>query len=586
MASTPTALPINFDLYDENEDQVLYITDNVVGEELTLEISNNSNKPTKPKKLAGKASATNHHFELRFRSGVLYNNPAAVKLAGTQFEMFANKDGKGKIKPNADGTLSLYFKAKGSWTMQKGDKVMFQLNQIRAATAGGTRGTRMMLKYKNLLHVGNSAAFSGHKEMHLNIINHQGKKHIPLHVGFIGSNTVLNDGDHPNTLRLRITNCSHKGQTLEAAANSKLVLVAEGGPTSHEWTLATNNQLKGARVEVKYPGEQQAKEEHKFTGATVWEMPFKQLRKNQFIDVLIDDLKTNHPTGHANLYLHYENIPGFWDGQFVAVVEKQPLVFDDQKNVGIGTAEPNAKLEVKGNTKLEDVRINGNILLEPDSSIRVNRTAWEDDKKKFITFLENYKNDTARGQVHLYAPSHYYEPKPLITLAGNYGAGGKVGIDNPEPEAMLDVNGEIKSKKYQFLADNKKNPEQQIDKPEMHIVKLTKKNDPYNVFDDPNDRFVASVAGYYFFSTNISFALGNGFKDPVFPGIIRNGDETDKNSTLILTDPSKITSFFAQSVTSIMSLDQGDFVDVRLYRVKDGRFFITHCSFMGMMISK
>ena len=97
MTTTRSSFPINFDLYDADEEQVLFITDDVAGQELTLEITNTSDKPTTPKKLNGEASATVNHFELVFRPGILYNNPAAVKLESSQFAMFMDKDSNGNI---------------------------------------------------------------------------------------------------------------------------------------------------------------------------------------------------------------------------------------------------------------------------------------------------------------------------------------------------------------------------------------------------------------------------------------------------------------------------------------------------------
>ena len=360
MATTPTSFPIDFDLYNADQEQVLFITDDTAAQELTLEITNTSDKPTSPKPLSGEVSPdpNNHHFELVFRPGVLFNNPASISVEGNEFQMFATTNGSGNIEPNADGTLSLYFKSIANTTLQQGDKLNIVLNQIRAAVAGGTRGTRVMLKYKNLLHAGNSESISGFREMHLNIVNHPGghdnggqgigRSSIPLHVGFVGSNTVLNDGNHPNSLRLRITHVSRKDEPLASGPDSKLVLAAEGGPSSQEWTLATVGQLAAMQVLVTYPNEAQ-QEVPKATGFDEWKMEFKQLQQGEHIDIQINDLVTNHKTGRANLYLYYENIPEYSDGQFVTVVEKSPLVFKD-KNVGIGTTPPTEKLHVKTNT--------------------------------------------------------------------------------------------------------------------------------------------------------------------------------------------------------------------------------------------
>jgi hypothetical protein len=145
MSTSQSSFPIGFDLYNADEEQVLYITDNVAGQELTLEITNTSDQPTTPQLLLGFASETNYHFELQFRPGTVFNNPSAIIVEGTQFEMYANKDNTGAIIPNADGTLSLYFRSTSTWTLNPGERLTIPLNRIRAESGEGTRSTRVLL---------------------------------------------------------------------------------------------------------------------------------------------------------------------------------------------------------------------------------------------------------------------------------------------------------------------------------------------------------------------------------------------------------------------------------------------------------
>ena len=121
--NTPTSFPIGFDLYDEEEEQILFITDDVVGQELTLDITNTSDQPITLQNLTGAASKTNHHFELVFRPGTLYNNPSEVKIEGSNYELFVDKGSDGKIVPNQDGTISLYIKSKNVFTLPEGNKL-------------------------------------------------------------------------------------------------------------------------------------------------------------------------------------------------------------------------------------------------------------------------------------------------------------------------------------------------------------------------------------------------------------------------------------------------------------------------------
>lgn len=169
MPDTPFDFPIDFDFYNEQEETVLFITTNV-DQQMTLEISNTSNTATTLKKLTEEVSATNHHFELVFKPGTIYNT--AIKLDNSaDYEMFINIDGEGNIKPNADANHSLYFKSKSALTLQEGQKIKIRLINIKGNQNAGGRRTRVMLKYQNLLHAGNSTSFSGNIKSNLMLQN-------------------------------------------------------------------------------------------------------------------------------------------------------------------------------------------------------------------------------------------------------------------------------------------------------------------------------------------------------------------------------------------------------------------------------
>jgi hypothetical protein len=121
--------------------------------------------------------------------------------------------------------------------------------------------------------------------------------------------------------------------------------------------------------------------------------------------IYISDIKTSLPSGLTNLYLDYKRIPGFWDGQVVCTIEKAPLLFYDVKDnrqkytrelrVGIGCVKPEAKLEIA--------------LVANDA-----------DTKPLVIRKENVS---------------------YLTVLED----GKVGIGRAAPQALLDVNGEIRA---------------------------------------------------------------------------------------------------------------------------------------------
>ena len=69
------------------------------------------------------------------------------------------------------------------------------------------------------------------------------------------------------------------------------------------------------------------------------------LAPNEAVTLTLSNIISSLPPGQTNLYISYENIPGFWDGQFVVPLEKSPLLYRGN-NVGIGAINPNNQLAV------------------------------------------------------------------------------------------------------------------------------------------------------------------------------------------------------------------------------------------------
>ncbi|QLQ31698.1 MAG: hypothetical protein HZT40_08955 [Candidatus Thiothrix singaporensis] len=69
------------------------------------------------------------------------------------------------------------------------------------------------------------------------------------------------------------------------------------------------------------------------------------------MDIAISDIVTNYPAGMSNVYIRYENIPGYWDGQMVCQIQKSPLVMSGGR-VGVWTEASRERLEVDGNIRL------------------------------------------------------------------------------------------------------------------------------------------------------------------------------------------------------------------------------------------
>jgi hypothetical protein len=207
--------PIAFSLRDEDENYVLYIGDDPRDHHrLNLELRNTSAQIRfkKGEKAADKASEENHHFELVFRNGVLSDK--TLKKLRENKEDVISKDAKEQwdlfCPPSEDsqtGTISVYFLYKDtSKLFGPNTRLVIPLRNISANAGSGARGTRVELKLNQLTYVDETTPITGSRIQHLQIISHLGSRRVPLHVGFVGSNRILNDGSSANTLVLQLMN--------------------------------------------------------------------------------------------------------------------------------------------------------------------------------------------------------------------------------------------------------------------------------------------------------------------------------------------------------------------------------------------
>jgi hypothetical protein len=382
------AHPIAFSLYDENENYVLYIDDDPKDEQrLTLELRNTSARAIRFDNKSEHASQDNYHFELVFRGGalsektlkILGENKGQILRETADWEVFSAGEDK------QTGTTSLYFFHKGGNENFGPDHRLFiPLRNISAAAGTGARGTRIELRLHQLTYVDDTVPITGSRVQHLQIINHLGSRRVPLHVGFVGSHRILNDGVSANTLVLQVMNVLRSEQdttiTLKRATKFLISFDVQSSKEVAPWSLCTEEEIKNletddsiivAKIEnsnvvfsagkpVPDTGQWSVERTDKGLGESpVWGLSPKTdlvLKRDDYIQIYISHIKTSLPSGLTNMYLEYKNIPGFWDGQVVCTIEKAPLLFSPgqdaqgklERRVGINTLTPQNVLDVRG----------------------------------------------------------------------------------------------------------------------------------------------------------------------------------------------------------------------------------------------
>ncbi len=606
--------PVDFELYNQDNQHVLFI-DDLTDQTLFLELRNSSTQDIKLNDIGQTVTSETYHFELQFR-------PETLALASLDQIQVAT-DGW-SLDRAQDGT-ALYLLHQGETTLAAGETIALQLTGMNADGRGGTRGTRVQLVYDNLQYVNENSLLNGSRLQFLDIVNHQGRTNIPLHVGFVGGDTVLSDGISPNTLRLRIANISDSGLSLstgDATTPSSHIKVSfdvqEEGET-REWALTDASTADGVllRVVTKIDGNWVSDPnwrtpEKSNLGQTVeWTITPSEdttLEADGYI-ILELSLVALASIGHANLYINFENIPGYQDEQMVVVVQKSPLLYSNSSvkidgSLGIGTASPKGKLHVTGDLVLGLDEENKKFIFHPRANRDGDFLQIAPDKEdgnwnwgQGITL----RRDGAVG-IGTTSPGDYkLNVKNGNTLLGgaltvqnsvSIGTDGsdsyKLNVDggNTYLGGTLTVEGEISSKRYQFSVDNKYTARDITDTRE-YIIKFTERLDPFNIYN--NNRFEAPTSGYYFFTATVTF-LGRMHGEEgyqwVYFGIYRNGDQQDINTQILALTPREFSVPTAQSITAMMNLNQGDFVDVRLELSEKLKERIQYSSFKGYMISK
>jgi len=373
--------PLDLGLYNDDQQEVLYITDDPAGHNLHLDISNASGQAiTLSAPGNTTAGATNYHFALRFRPGTLssvfqsYLSYAVSTLQGNKpdalsgtLQTFATETttalqaalqqqgwtiGYGQ---EPGGMLALYFLSSQAQTLAPGAKVSVIFPHASAEGTGGARSTRVELNYRQVSLDNNTTFISGHRQNQLTIVNQRGQKNIPLHMSFLGANAILNDGKAQNILTLRITNIlKDSAVSLNPAgssAPSKFVLSfdVQADQEVKDWALGTVSQVRAIHMAPADPGHWSLTPSSGQEEVPEWILtpqPAKTaLAPNEAVTLTLNNIISSLPPGQTNLYVGYENIPGYWDGQFVVPLEKSPLLYRGN-NVGIGTATPHGALEI------------------------------------------------------------------------------------------------------------------------------------------------------------------------------------------------------------------------------------------------
>ncbi len=424
--------PLDFALLNTEGEEVLYLLPAGESQALQLQLSNTAAQniilQAPPNNTPG---TDNHHLELQFRPGTLDNTQLdALEVTSPNWALAATVQ--------ANGTASVYLLSTLRQSIRAGNSLAIDLGGVMTDVAGGTRNTRVAMHYQQMK-VKDDAPNSlvGVREQFVPVVNKTGASTIPLHLGFVNTNRVLNDGVTNNQLTLRLTNTSATQTIAFAGGNGTPALIisfdVQGQGQQKEWALLTEAALAGLAITYNKTSIPQNPDD------ATWPFlppPNLNLAPGAHIEFNISGLISSLPAGQANVYLQHQNIPGFQDGTQIALVEKSPVFYTSTGNVanekvGIGTTTPNALFEVRGGAIMPAAGT--------DDSVGI-RFAKTDSSSGEAAWIRAYKDEGRNIKTILELGTSKADNDHILLKPS-----GNVGIQKSNPLETLHVGGTIKT---------------------------------------------------------------------------------------------------------------------------------------------
>ncbi|MEM0996108.1 MAG: LamG domain-containing protein [Bacteroidota bacterium] len=441
--------PISFEVMVNDQPNVLYITADPTQQTMLLNIANESKKDIALGTSSGTAGADMFHFALHFRPGTLSDD------SFNNFALSADSLAAGWTSGTAlqaDGTRSLYFLNAGGATLAAGDALSFNLSNMSAATGTGTRNSRIELDYREEPDTTVSVSPTRSRTVQLDVVNYSGVADLSIHLGSVGSNTVLNDGVSETDLAFHLTNTNvvvdalfPERSQIRFTGNSetvytKLVLIAETrtatqvGNGEKEWglcaeSLAANIQpfIEGFVLESS----NLVGESPQWIFSTDSDVV---LNSGEYLSIAVNNIKSDAPTGLTRLVLRYENVLGYADGMLTVPVMKSPLVIEED-HVGIAMPPTRAGLSIMCDYKVP--------LYMASTS---NKGTWLELDSTGITNGREYSIISSGDGVDAGAGKLLFRDTTDQTVYMTIDYGGKIGVGNNhhDPEAWMHIKSPSK----------------------------------------------------------------------------------------------------------------------------------------------
>lgn len=288
-------------------------------------------------------------------------NPALARGATPQKSN--NAQWQTSIQTTSEGVFIKITQAnQATLDINTGDYLRIEIPNLQPISRGGTRNANFEVRYPNITifddAVPNKQPLHRFGQATIKIENRRGLRYAPLQLSVTRGLTIVNNGKTDNTIILQITNTGQNSIFLQGAT---LEVTYEVGDTTYALTdkddevtvlLSDNKEqpILGAAQSNQFQNEANVGAQPLFI-LKLDTTKVYELKSGDFWHIELKGIKTDAPSGSANIYISYLNLKEYWDGRLVAKVYRSPMV-SRMKNVGFGTKTPQSTVHIKDDNNL------------------------------------------------------------------------------------------------------------------------------------------------------------------------------------------------------------------------------------------
>ncbi len=470
--------PIRFHFEDDGNRNTFYISDAAIDNQCHCVLENIADQRLIIKPGTEKPGQDHYHFQLKFKPQTFYGEQDKSSLQAIDLPAGWQASPLTLNPYTGQASLFLLYTGDKELTLEMNEQLTFPLQYDTADGSGGARGTQVELLYQQLAFP-DETVLAGSNIISTEIINQRGKQQIPLQVAIVGPNKVLNNANadvashqSSSTIRIRIANnlapdvlkpgrnhIRFQTNQLNTTRNTQFTLLFDD-PIGKVWDLALKNELKAIQARYLFQKKGQPandvwialKDE---SGAQAmspvfsFNAPVPDMGPGDYFEIELNNIRTHSESGLSNLYLKYEDVPGYWDGQFALQIEKSPLIYKGGK-VGIGTSDPIYDLEVHGSVQMGGFNQQEGSQWPQVTWLRDphNLSKWDEGLMKADKNITPFRRGGFGIHMHESREFGFLSTNwnPLFSIAGGTGdtyVKGKVGIGTNDPKQTLEVNGGV-----------------------------------------------------------------------------------------------------------------------------------------------